>query len=124
MNPFIGLLLLAHGLAHLPGFLVAWRFTEFSEMPYHTGLAGGAIDVGPAGIRIVGVGWLLAALGFWVAGLATITGQVWSPYLAAVLAAFSLVLCIIELPAARIGIFANLVILIGAAIALRTHWFG
>lgn len=47
-----------HGVAHAPGFVGSWRLAALEGMPYHTTLLGGAIDVGDAGMRVVGLAWL------------------------------------------------------------------
>ena len=44
--------LAAHGIAHTAGFAVAWRLTASSEIPYHTTLLNGRLDVGDGGGRI------------------------------------------------------------------------
>jgi hypothetical protein len=46
MRIVLALLLLAHGVAHLPGFLVSWQLRSFPEMPYRTAFLGGSVDVG------------------------------------------------------------------------------
>lgn len=58
MRMALALFLLVHGTAHLPGFTLAWRLTSNPDMPYTTTLLGGLVDVGEAGIRVVGVLWL------------------------------------------------------------------
>ena len=58
----LALLLVGHGLAHLPGFLVAWRLRELPMLPYTTTILGGHFDVGALGARLLGLGWLLAGL--------------------------------------------------------------
>jgi hypothetical protein len=60
------LLLLVHGIAHLPGFLVNWQLRSFPELPFRTTVFGGTLEVSFIGIRAVGIGRLLVpiALGF------------------------------------------------------------
>jgi hypothetical protein len=101
MRVFSGLPMLLHGAAHLPGFVVSWRLAELAEMQYRTTLLAGALDVGDVGIRIVGVVWLVAAVGFWVAGAGALAGRAWWVPLALRVAALSLA---------------------GLAPALRFHW--
>jgi hypothetical protein len=67
MRLAFALFLLVHGIAHLPGFVVAWRLAALREMPYKTTLLDGVVDAGPVGARIVGLLWLLAGLGCVVA---------------------------------------------------------
>jgi len=68
---------LAHGVAHLPGFLVSWQLRDFSGLPFHTTVLGDSVDIGTVGIRLIGVGWLLAAVAFAVLAAATILRVEW-----------------------------------------------
>ena len=47
-------LLIAHGVAHLVGFLVPWKLLSTAEVPYRTTVLGGLIEVGDAGARALG----------------------------------------------------------------------
>ena len=114
-----GIYLAVHGIAHLVGFVVPWKIAALKEEPYRTTLLSGSIDVGDAGIRIVGVLWLLAALGFMAAAAGAFAGCQWWRHLALGLSLFSLVLCVLGLPGARIGILANAIILIYLTIGGR-----
>lgn len=111
MHIVIGLFLIAHGAAHLVGFLTYWRITSFEEMPYKTTLFADRVDVGDAGIRLVGGLWLLAALAFFAAGLALIFSQAWWQSLTLYTAIFSLFLSLTGWPDARFGVLVNLLIL-------------
>ena len=114
-------LMAAHGFAHLVGFLVPWKFLEAQEMPYSTTLLAGRLDVGDAGIRVVGLMWLgLAGAFFMAAGVTWLDRASW-PEVAMSASAISLVLCILGLPAARIGVPVNLVLL---AALLGGRWAG
>jgi hypothetical protein len=105
-------LFVLHGIAHLPGFAVAWRLTTTPEMPYKTTLLGGRVDLGDAGIRVMGLLWLAAGSGFLAAAVATWRGSATWPKLALVLALVSLVLCVAAWPDSRIGVVVNLAILV------------
>jgi len=104
-------LLAAHGLAHLPGFIGGWRLANLREMPYHTTVFAGHVDIGDAGMRIAGAVWLLLAVGFETAAVGGMLHRTWWGPLTAVVATVSLCLCIIQYPDARIGIVINIVIL-------------
>ena len=119
MRYALALLFVAHGVAHLPGFLTSWRLASLEGMAYKTTLLAGSLDVGDAGIRIVGVLWLLVAVGFIASGIGTALGVAWWGTLTAVVASFSLVLSVLEWPEARIGLVVNLVILAYLGIAPR-----
>lgn len=119
MRYALAILFLAHGVAHLPGFLTSWRLASLEGMSYKTTLLSGAVDVGDLGIRIIGAFWLLAGLGFVVAGIGTILAAPWWGTLTAVVASFSLVLSVVEWPESKIGVAVNVLILIYLGIAPR-----
>lgn len=108
----IPVLLAAHGIAHLPGFLVPWRFLQSPDLPCKTTLLFGRIDVGDVGIRIVGVAWLVIAVLMLTvaAGMALQVREAQAVVLIPVVA--SLALCVLELPHARIGLALNIVVLL------------
>lgn len=106
--------LAAHGVAHLIGFVAAWRLAAFPDAPFTTQILGGALDVGDAGIRIVGLLWIAAAAGFAAAAVA-----VWrrrGSRIVALAAAGSLVVTLIGLPAAIVGLWIDVAILGGLAL--------
>jgi hypothetical protein len=47
---WLAFLLLAHGVAHVPGFLVNWQIASFPDLNYRTTIFGTSVDVGPEGI--------------------------------------------------------------------------
>lgn len=105
------LLLAAHGVAHLPGFVSAWRLAPIAELPYHTDVLAGHLHVGDGGMRAIGALWLLAALAFLAASLGTLLRQAWWEPVALVTALASLLLCALEWPAARFGVPVNVAVL-------------
>lgn len=111
--------MLVHGLAHLPGLVTAWRLRPLPDFPYHTVLLRGRFDVGDAGMRVVGALWLIAAIGFGLAATAAFVGDPrWLP-VGLVTAVLSSVLCVLEWPFARVGLWVNLVLLAGLAATAR-----
>jgi len=96
MRLALGTFLPLHGVAHLPGFTVSWR---------------GAVHLGDTGIRIMGRLWLLAALGFVVASVATLRAAACWPRLTLVVSLFSLVLSALAWPDPQIGVILNVVLL-------------
>ncbi len=64
MRMILATLLIGHGVAHVVGFAVPWKLVTSSEVPYRTTVAGGLVDIGPAGVRLVGLLWLLVAVAF------------------------------------------------------------
>jgi len=124
MRLVFAFLLLAHSIAHLPGFLVAWRLFDFQELPYRTTILGASLDVGATGIRVVGAAWLLTSLA--LAGLAVAVaarGGHWQEVLPVVLA-ISTLLCVMGWPDARIGVIANLVLGMLLFAGMRAGVFG
>ena len=57
-------LLLAHGFARLPRFLVNRQITNLKEFPCKSAVLSGPVDHGGTGIPMPGLLWLMAALGF------------------------------------------------------------
>jgi hypothetical protein len=119
----LAVLMILHGVAHLPGFVSSWRLAALPELPYHTTVLGGRVDIGNAGMRAMGVLWLAAGLAFWIAGAAALTGQRGWIALATGVVAASLVLCALEWPVARIGLGVNLAIALALVLAQRMGWF-
>jgi uncharacterized membrane protein YccF (DUF307 family) len=114
MRIVLALLMAAHGLAHLPGFLVSWRLQTLAELPYRTTIVGTSLDVGEAGIKAVGVVWLAVGVAFVVLAGATLAR------VAYLLVGVSAVLCFAGWPDARLGLVANAIILLLVAISSRT----
>jgi len=107
----LSIAMLLHGLAHLPGLVTAWRLRPLPDFPYHTVLLRGRLDVGDAGMRVVGTLWLAAAVGFGVAATGAFMGDPrWIP-VAFVTTLLSSALCLLEWPFARVGLWVNLVLL-------------
>jgi hypothetical protein len=124
MRIALGILMLLHGIAHLPGFLGAWRLAALEGMPYKTTILAGRLDLGDAGIRLVGAVWLVLALGFVLAALATLAGRGWWWPAALCAALGSLLLSALEWPEARIGVAVNLAILAALLAGQRLGWLG
>lgn len=111
MRIVLALLMIAHGVAHLPGFLVPWRLMTVREMPHVTTILSGRVDLGEGGIRLVGLLWLGGAMVFAAAGVGALLRAPWWSGLALGAAIGSLLLALVSLPAARVGVWANLLIL-------------
>jgi hypothetical protein len=101
----------AHGVIHLIGFVVPWRIATVTGFPYRTSAFGGLADFGGVGVRLVGVVWLVCAVGFVVAGVGIVRRAAWALPLTAVLAVVSLVVCLMGLPETVAGIVVNMAIL-------------
>jgi len=116
MRVLAGLILLAHGIAHIVGFVVPWRLSK--TIPYDTRILGGRADLGDAGAKVLGVVWLLLAIDFGLIAWGAFTQAPWWGTGALITACVSLLLCIVGWPDARVGAFVNLAI-IAVALAAR-----
>lgn len=103
--------LAVHGLIHLIGFVVPWGIAQVDGFPYRTTALGGAIAIGDTGARVVGVAWLVLAIGFVVAAVAAWRGAALVTSLVAGLAVASIAVCALGLPDAGFGIVVNVAIL-------------
>jgi hypothetical protein len=122
MRIVLAVLLLAHGIAHLPGFLVSWQLRSFSEMPYRTTILGEYMDIGDEGIKAVGVAWLVLSVLFIVVAAATFMRATWWQPLVYAGVGLSAALCVMGWPDARLGLVANAVILVVLVIGSRAGW--
>jgi len=61
MRIALSILLLLHGIAHLPGFLVSWRLMKAETVSYGTTIVGGALDAALLAVLSFGVwhGWFI-----------------------------------------------------------------
>ena len=111
--------LFLHGVVHLMGTAVYLELAEVADFTYKTTLLGGAIDVGDAGMRVFGVLWAVAAVGFLASAGALVTdwGQ-WRLLLIGI-AIFSLILTVLDYSVAYAGAVVNLAILVAVAVSLR-----
>jgi hypothetical protein len=117
MRVALSALLIAHGVAHLVGFVVPWKLMAAPDVPYRTTILGGTVDIGDAGSRALGVVWLIAALGLMLLGSALLAGFNVRAWIFTLLGG-SLALCVVGWPDARIGVVVN-VVLIGVLLAMR-----
>jgi hypothetical protein len=118
----VGIFFVLHGLVHLLWLVVPWRITAVDGLPYATTVLAGRIDVGDAGIRIVGLLWLLAAIGWVIAGIGVfLLAPWWQPVTIAV-ALFAAALCILGLPVAKYGLMIDLAVVGFVLLNGRFHW--
>ena len=121
MRFVLAFFLLAHGVAHLVGFVSSWKLATLAELPYKTTVFSGRVDVGDAGIRVMGALWLLAALAFLVAAIAVATEAGWAVRLTVAGVIASLMLCLAGWPDARIGVAVNVGLVLLLAIGARLN---
>lgn len=115
-------LLIAHGVAHMAGFAVSWRLLSSPDLPYHTTLLNGRLEVGSSGMQIVGLAWLLVGLAV-AASAASLIAR-WDYAFTAIVAATagSLILCVLEWPLAWLGIAANVAVLLLVPLIAANSW--
>jgi hypothetical protein len=100
-----------HGLVHLIGFVVPWRIAQLEGFPYRTTAFNGSLVLGEDGVRVLGIAWLLLAVGFVVAAMGVWRGERWALPVTAVLAVVSAVVCVLGLPEAVAGVVVDVAIL-------------
>lgn len=121
MRNALALLLLGHGIAHLPGFLVGWQLASFPELPFRTTVLAHTVDVGVVGARLVGAGWMIVSLMFVVLAAAVALRPTGWPQVLPVALALSTLLCVLGWPEARIGLLMNSLLAIGLTAAIRLN---
>jgi hypothetical protein len=122
MRVILVLLLLVHGIAHLPGFLVNWQLRSFPELPFRTTVFGGTLDVGLIGIRAVGVGWLLVTIAFGFAALGVLLRSGWWQPVAYSAVGASGLLSAAGWPEARLGLVANALVIVLIVTGQPFNW--
>ena len=109
------ILLALHGVIHLIGFVTPWRIATLEGFAYRTTVFNGALDVGDAGARVIGLVWLGLTFGFLAAGYGVWRGKPWTVGLTGVLAIVSLIVCLLGLPEAGAGVVIDVLILAAVA---------
>jgi pimeloyl-ACP methyl ester carboxylesterase len=117
MRILASLFLIAHGLAHLVGFLTPWGLltagSDVNPPVSPQSLFGGRVVPGRFWSRLAGLVWLAFALAFVLVGIGVLRTAPWSLTALAVAALLSLAMSLAWWPRARVGVFVNLAILAG-----------
>lgn len=116
MRILLAAFVLAHGVAHIVGFLGAWA-------PTRTTIVGNQIDLGAGWMKLVGLMWLLGAVAFGVAAIGIVANAAWWPALVMGLAGGSLTLCLLQLPETKFGVVLNVVLIAALVGGQRVGWF-
>ena len=112
MRIALAVLMALHGVAHLVGFVGSWQLAgPDGTIAHKTTLLAGKMALNGAGVRAMGIFWLLTAVAFLLAAVAALTNEGWWILAAFGVTLFSLLLCIIALPETRIGIAVNVLLL-------------
>ncbi len=115
----IAFALVIHGLIHLMGAVAYLRLGDIASLPYKTTVLNGALDIGEAGITLVGLAWGISAVLFVTAAYAVMATKAWWRGLLLSAVASSLFLSTLDYDLALAGIGANLVLLMGVWLAGR-----
>ncbi len=78
---------------------------------YRTTIIGGR-DVGPTGIRLIGIFYLVLAVAFIAMAYGAYTHALWWPKFTLFISGMSLFMCIVNWPDTRIGLALNLVLIV------------
>jgi hypothetical protein len=122
LTAWIGALLVGHGVAHLVGFAGPWRLADLEGVTFQSALFDGRLRVSERTMRGLGLLWLLLAIGFLVSGAAALAQTGWWSMAVTAISAASLLLCVANWPAARIGFVVNVLILAGVQVARVEGW--
>lgn len=101
-----------HGIVHLMGFVAYWPLAAVPELPYKTALLGDRWEVGPAGMRVFGLLWLVAAVGLLAVAAGLLGGRAWWRAVAAGTVALSTALIALDWTAAFRGAIVNVLIVL------------
>jgi hypothetical protein len=106
------IVLALHCLIHLMGVAAYFKLADVSGIPYKTTLLNGRLDVGDTGIRVFGVLWAVAAVGFVVGAAALFARFPWWRSVLAPVTGLSLALTALDWNVAFAGFFVNVAILV------------
>ncbi len=121
-NILLTIVLAVHGMIHLLGFVVPWRLAHVEELPYKTTILAGRLDIGDTGIRLPGMLWLAATIGFVAAALGLAIEQRWWYTLAVVTATLSLIITVTSWPEASPGTVISVFLLALLLAGPRVAW--
>ena len=121
MRWLIALVFAAHGIAHGVGFAVNWQVISSPELPFSTTVFGGRWNVGAAGIRWVGLLWLVAGAAWLTAAAALAHNAPWTLAITIAALVLSFAMCAVGWPAARTGLYLNLGL---GAVLIVSSWLG
>lgn len=119
VNFLVPVLLMLHGLAHLAGFVGAFRLVP--QVVQQSSVLAGRVSIGETTARFFGVFWLLCAVAFTVAATGAVFRTGWWPLLTLCSAISSLLLSLTFWPESRLGLPIILLII---AIMLFARWSG
>lgn len=106
------LVLVVHGFVHLLGTAAYLKLATVPNLPYKTTFLNGAWDIGNNGVRVLGVLWAVAAVGF-IVGAAGMVGRApWWHVVLLTVTCLSLALTTLDWTVAYAGVVVDVVILL------------
>jgi hypothetical protein len=106
-----------HGIVHVIGFTVSWKLGGPRGVEYSTSLFNRSLEVGDAGVKLVGLIWLAATFAFLAVAVLLWRRHAWALRLTTVLVVVSLGLCIAGLPGSIMGLAIDVALLAILAVA-------
>jgi hypothetical protein len=119
----LAFVLMAHGVAHLVGFVIPWQLIKSADVPYRTTVLNGTFDLGAGGIRLIGIGWLALAASMIGLGLVLMVAGWLSLTTTVALVTMSLLLCAAGWPDTWMGLIVNAALLAVLVAAWQLDWF-
>lgn len=107
----IGAIVVLHGLIHLMGFAAYLKLAKIEALPYKTTLLDGHWRVGDQGMRVMGVLWLVATVGFLIATGGLALDSAWWPAMMLCVAVLSFGLTVLDYDVAYVGAAVNVPLL-------------
>lgn len=112
-----GSVVAVHGLIHLLGLVAYWPLAQVTALPYKTVLLAGRWEVGGVGMKLYGILWLIAALGFLLGVTGLLTYQSWWRSVMLLTIVLSTALIALDWTPAFRGAIVNAVILVVMGLA-------
>ncbi len=101
-----------HGLAHVVGFIINLIMKYNPKHPITSTFLFKIVKVGIPGTILLGLMWFGFAAGFIYAGIAVLQNLPhWDTY-TLIIALISMVVCILKLPETKIGVVANMIMIL------------
>jgi hypothetical protein len=122
INVIAAIYLIVHGVIHLIGFVVFCQIAEIEDISYTTTVLAGKLDIGDVGTRVLGVVWLVIAVALVIAGVTIFFSPAWWWSFTLAVTVASLIVTLLGWPDAKVGLLANIIILLFLFIGPRLGW--
>jgi hypothetical protein len=104
--------LLAHAIAHLPGFISAYKIAELKELPYSTKIFFKKVEIGELGVKIYGLIWLILSIIFLIAVILLLLSRPVFKDTVLVASSLSLLISVAGLPETKFGVIINILLIV------------